>query len=336
MNDIKITVVLPTYNRSECIDYFLMNAVAKYAGDFFIFEIHDSSDDDKTAELVSKYNEGGHKNRINYFRYPSSMNGDDKTHYALSHAEGEYTYLIGDGILPDFEKLERFLKSNAYENYDVIGVFGDGFRYNKHNKQAYNKGDVIYKETDQDALLINHMVCFTLYGVSIVRQEVIKYIDKENLFSKFSLNGRYSFAYCCSLFESIKAKNYNVGISFSELWKINPKKTGNWAHGENFYRIFYVEFLSDIDSLSYKDEMKNEALKNIGKYHFSYHGIVRYRLKNVFTIKLLKKYKPYVKRINNHYWFMWLVAFIPKWLLYMFYVPLRCAKRGIKKLLKRC
>ncbi len=331
----KVTVVLPTYNRSECVAYYLENAVAKYSGVFFVFEIHDSSTNDETKDLVDSYNASEHVNKICYFRYPSSMNGDDKTHTALSNVQTEYLYLIGDGILPDFEKLELFLKNNDFSKFDVMGIFSQGFRYNKHNKSEYPKNDYLYEETNYDSLLVNHLLCFTLYGASIVRKSVIESIDKEKFFSKFCFEGKYSFAYCLSLFESIKNNGYKVAVSFLSFWRMNPKKKGNWAHDESFYKIFYVEFINDVEKLSYPEELKEQALKNIARYHFTYGSILRYRLKNVFTAKLLKKYKPYVKKICNHYWFMWFVAFIPKWVIYIFYWPLRYTKRGIKKLLKK-
>lgn len=335
----KITVVMPTYNRSECVAYYLENAVAKYNGDFFVFEIHDSSTNDETKDLVNRYNASECTSKIRYFRYPSSVNGDDKVFCALKRAETDYAYLIGDGVLPDFEKLELFLKNNEFSKFDVIGIFPPCYRY-KSNKKKHPKNDCFYEEANYDDLLVDYLPCFTLYGASIVQKDVITWILEHDVNSKFCLKETNSGAYCLygyqmSLFETIKSCNLKVGLSFLSFWGWNPKKKGNWVHDESFYKIFYVEFINDVEKLSYPEELKEQALKNIARFHFTYGSILRYRLKNVFTVKLLKKYKPYVKKINNHYWFMWFVAFIPKWVIYIFYWPLRYTKRGMKKLLKK-
>lgn len=331
----KVTVVLPTYNRSECVAYYLENAVAKYSGDFFVFEIHDSSTDDSTKNIVDGFNGADHVNKINYHRYSASISADDKVQICLVNAKTDYVYLIGDGILPNFEKLESFLIQNNYSDYDIIGVLAPHFKYNDHNKTKYLNFDTIYKESDKDNLIINHLVCFTLYGATIIKNRIITNSNKQGWFAKYKFKDRISYFYSMSLFESIKSNNYNVGVSFLSFWRENPKKKGNWAHDEYFYQVFYVAFIESVDKLPFSKGVKAQALKNVALYHFNFASIFRYRLNNVFTVKLLKKYKPYVKRMNNHYWFMWFVAFIPKWVIYIFYLPLKYTKRGIKKLLKK-
>lgn len=328
----KITLVMPTYNRSECINYFIEHSIKKYHGVLFRFEIHDSSTDDKTKNLVETANLEL-ENKINYYKYDSTINGDAKTFSALSRVTTKYIYLIGDGFSPDFNKLEEMLICENFEFYDLIGLF---FRYNnKQVNKKYPLNNKIYIEYDKDYIFKNITLFLTLYGATIVSTKMFTYINENNLFEKFNFNGRYSFAYALSLLEALITSQFNLGVSFAEIDK-NPYKKGNWAHDENFFKIFYEEFVTDFDKVSnYSIEDKNVTLKNIAKYHFTYIGIIHYKFRNVFCLKYMNKYKKYVKRFSNHYWFMWLVTLTPKWLLSIFYYPAKWSERALKKILRR-
>ena len=319
-----ITVVMPTYNRPECIRYYIENSVKKYNGELFCFEIHDSSENELTKNYVHEANQCL-KLSIKYHRYDSSINGDDKTHKALSNVKTDYFYLIGDGFAPDFNRLEKMLLENNFPKYDLVGLF---FRdRNKNVNSKFKQNDKIYEENDISYIFENLTLFLTLYGASICSTKMFSFINENKLFEKFNFHGRYSFAYCLSLIEALIAGNFKFGVSFTKI-NPNPNKKGNWAHDENFYKIFYEEFITDLDKVShFSTEDKNKALKRIGAYHFTYRGIVRYKMLGVFKPRYLKKYKKYVKRCNNHYWFMKLVAFLPKWLCCAFYHLLKGCKR---------
>ena len=47
----KICVVIPT-NRFFCIEKIIKDSIIPYSGKLFVFEIHDSSDNNKIKELV--------------------------------------------------------------------------------------------------------------------------------------------------------------------------------------------------------------------------------------------------------------------------------------------
>ncbi len=331
----KITVVMPTYNRAECINYYIEHSIKPYKGKLFCFEIHDSSTDDKTQDYVQKANELLY-NKIKYFRYESTINGDNKTHKALANVKTDYIYLIGDGFCPNYNELENILLNNNFDKYDLLGLFNKSFKYNKAIKLKYKQNDIIYAENDLNYIFENLVLCFTLYGASIVSTKMFDYIEQNNFFEKFEFNGRYSFAYCLSCIESLTSNKFSTGVCYTDCIDGNPNKKGNWAHDEIFHSIFYEEFITDFDKVSYLTlEQKNKSLKNIGKYHFTYGGIIQKKRNNIFKIKYLKKYKTYIKRCNNHYWFIWLVSITPMWMINIVYYPLKGCKKLLKKILRR-
>ena len=51
----KITVVIPTYERPECIKFFLENLKKTY-DPMFRFEVHDSSNSIDTFKIIDEFN----------------------------------------------------------------------------------------------------------------------------------------------------------------------------------------------------------------------------------------------------------------------------------------
>lgn len=132
--DNKITVVMPTYNRPECIKYFVENCLKTYKGNIFVFEIHDSSTTNETKNIINEFNTA-HINKVSYYKYDSNICGETKTHQALSNVKTNHIYLMGDGIATDFNKLEEFLLNNNYYEYDLFGIMPIGYRFNKKMKK---------------------------------------------------------------------------------------------------------------------------------------------------------------------------------------------------------
>ncbi len=319
----KVTVVMPTYNRPECIRYFIENSVKPYQGKLFVFEIHDSSENDETKAIVTKCKSVN----LKYFRYPSTLNGGTKACNALKNVKTDFMYLLGDGFAPDFNELESVLMSNHFYDYDLIGLFHDDFRYTRELKRLYPKNKVLYKQDSYDFLITRNTVCFTLYGASIASRRLMRNIVNNKTVEKYEYKGRNEYSYCLACLEELhKDPDFKCGIIHWNA-KLNPMKKGNWAHDETFYDIFYLEWQSDFEKFPVSEKIKKETLKNIARFHFSFKGILYYKFRDVFTPKLLMKYRPYIKKCRNHYWFMWVMAFTPKWLLRMAYKPFKMLKR---------
>lgn len=327
MENNKITMIMPTFNHPTYIEYFIKNAIIPYKGKIFKFEIHDSSVNNDTKEIIEKFN-GNYSFKIKYFRYDSSMNGDLKTYKALSQCESQHIYLMGDGVCPDFNKLEEYLLKNNYDKYDLLGIFVP--EWIKRFKKDGFEFDKIYDKYPIDEFFGKFFHEFTYYGGSIISKNVWNYVVDNSIYEKFEFNDRYSFAYDSSVFSSLTLNsNFKYGISFISFYRGNPmKKSNGWCHGDTLYEIGLLEFESDVNNLpTIFNDYKEAIIKKNRKTFFDLRLAIRYRIDNSLNFKLIKKYKKNLKHVKSNYFMLLFVCFIPKFVLKF----LRSIKRTLKR-----
>ena len=175
-----ITVIIPTYNHPSYISYLVKNSIDTYEGSLFRFQIHDSSEDNKTEEIVSKS-----KIYIKYFHYSKTFNADDKIISALKQVNSTYAYIMGDGCLPDFNKLENDLLKNSFSKYDLIGLVEAKNFNTKQKAIPYLKKSVFYENFELNYFASKFLYLLTYYGATIVSSAIIKFIIEQKLFEKF-------------------------------------------------------------------------------------------------------------------------------------------------------
>lgn len=331
MEEQYITMVMPTFNHSTYIDYFLNNAVDTYNGNLFKFEIHDSSENDDTKDLIEKFN-NIHKTKVKYFRYESTLNGDLKTYKALSQCPTDFLYLMGDGVCPDFNKLEEYLLEKKFNEYDLFGIFMPGWteRFKKENFKL----DTIYDNYEIDKFFSLFFHEFTYYGGSIISKNLWEYVKDNSIFKNYEFNGRYSYAYDSSLFTALAKNNsFKYCASFISFYRGNPlKKASVWSHGETLYTIGIQEFENDVTKLpDIYNPYKQYMFKKSRKVGFNFHAVLFYKLNNSIKFKYLKKYKKDLKHVKSNYYMMLCICFVPKWCINLG----RKTKHLLKKILGR-
>ena len=334
MNTKYITMIMPTYNHPAYIDYFLKNSVSNYNGAIFKFEIHDSSLNNQTKELIDAFNKN-HANKIDYFRYDSTINGDAKTYKALCNCKTEHIYLMGDGICPDFNKLEQYLILNNYHLFDLLGIQPNWFI--KRFRKMHLKLDIVYDNFDVGEFFNLFYHEFTFYGGSIISKKIWDYIVANSLFDKFKYKDKYSFAYDLSVFESLPKNDFKYGMSFISFYKGNPlKKQASWNCGELYYEIALCELEHDIQILSeYYDPYKKQAIKKNRKVFWNFKTLFIQKSRKNINFKLLKKYKKDLLRYKPTYRNMLFLCFVPTFIIRMSYCTAKSCKRLVKIMLGR-
>ena len=325
-----ITMIMPTFNHPTYIEYFINNAVIPYTGTLFRFEIHDSSTNNDTKNLIDEYNEN-HNVKIKYFRYESNINGDLKTYKALCQCDTAHLYLMGDGVCPDFNILENYLLKNEYYRYDYLGI--EPYFFCERFKKYKLKNDQIYDEYDVGPFFSLFYHEFTFYGGSLCSKKIWDFVINHNLFEKFKCEDRFSFAYDLSIFEALSMNDFKYGMSFISFFKPNPlKKASTWIYGENYYKIGLCEIEHDISIMSsYYEKYKKSAIKKNRKVFWNIKVLLQNRLKGNVNFKLYKKYKKQLQECRSNCLIYFIVCLIPKLVLY----SLKGCKRLIKKILRR-
>ena len=305
----QITVIIPTYNRPDCISYLLENSLNQYQGELFAFQIHDSSDDEKTKELLKPYL----SERVQYFRYPASINGDVKTMLAIDGTESEFVYLLGDGLSVDFNALEQFLLKSDFHQVLVIG-----FRDFRGIAKKYIDAEVgapVY-EDDVVAYFQKYFWMLTLYGSTIVKGDVLK--------KAFQLSERYQkmkspFMYVCSLFEALfREQGVNL-FAFVDFVEVNPhKKQSGWFGERRAVEFFCYRYYASVLLLPKEygaSEREFLTMHNRCSQLFSFKGILRLRQSGNLTLRMVRDYRFYMKETVSNMTPVYLSLLIPRFVL---------------------
>ena len=147
MENIKVSVIIPTYKRSEDITRAVDSVLAQTLKEFEVIVVDDNGigteGGEKTAEVMKKY-EGD--DRVIYLRHEQNQNGAAARNTGIKAARGEYVAFLDDDDAYMPERLEKMCqKMDALS--DEWGACYTGYVKNKANgtKQYSNEkaeGDV--------------------------------------------------------------------------------------------------------------------------------------------------------------------------------------------------
>lgn len=288
----RITVVIPTYNRRECIKLLIDECINQYCGNLFSFEVHDSSQTEDTREIVLQ------SGKISYYHYEPDINGDEKTMRALQNVKTQYVYLLGDGILIDFNRLEKALYKNCFYKYSILGLIPNNWikRYKYLLAHATEQSNDVYVWKSAKEYLNDAFWYLTLYGASIVEKKV--FIDNEYIEKFAEINS--PFRYICSVFSGL-AKETFMGclLSTKDYMHSNPqKKASGWIVGGQAIKIFCYQYYESVSLLpSIYQSQRKEFLFSHNKRTRLFIGksLLRLRATKNITFSIIKDYYPYIK-----------------------------------------
>lgn len=319
-----LTIVLPTCDHPQYVDYYLKNSayINKYN---ILLAIHDSSINDETYDIVNRYN----YDNVIYYRYSHEMDIDEKTILALKKVETKYAFLCGDGIILKESSIDR-LEKLLGENPTIIEY------YNIKKEWKYISGKTNYNDILKFKDPISHfktnMWHMILYGGSFVKSSLFSEVEVE----KYREIIGTGFIYPFIVYDRLLSHNddffaYSV---FEDYAGGNPyKKASGWIKNKKFAKIWFDNFPSAITKLP--NEYQNYfliAIKRHNDLKFSFKTMVSFRESGNFSLKIYKQYKEnflkYSSRSNIIYI---IIALIPRFPLTLFKKVYRCIKRCITK-----
>ena len=239
-----IAVVIPTYNRSNCIETFLEKCVAPYKGQLFYFQIHDSSESNDTKSVVDNFKQHFPNINLSYQRWSSDIIGDDKALQAIMSVDADYIWLCGEGQIADFNGMETLLLKNNYVQYAIINVEPE--ERIGHRGQDCNKQISIF-DVYQDSVLFmkKYFSHLSYWGASIVSTRFLKPIFKRKYIEKYREKNSIPWWFPCLLCEAtINDKFAIYSTVYTPFVYYNPLKVNHgWTHDERYY-IFCFEKMS--------------------------------------------------------------------------------------------
>ena len=188
----KVSVIIPTHNRSEMLKKAIDSVLSQTFKDFEINIVDDNSHDN-TELTVSKYKD----NRINYV-FNKGKNGPSVSrNKGIAMASSEYVAFLDDDDewLP--EKLEKQIAILDSCTKDVCGIYSNRLMINKLNGETYSenpgvgklRGNLLYqlmiKNPIHTSTLVVRRECFEKIGYF---DETMQYMEDRDLFIRLSMN----------------------------------------------------------------------------------------------------------------------------------------------------
>ena len=144
----KVSVIVPTYNRAHLVTETIDSILAQTFKDFELIVI-DNESGDNTEEVIRSYTD----ERIRYFRHQNNGLVAVNRNYGISKANGEYIAFCDDDDLWMPEKLERQVKlldlnkelGLVYSNSYIMDANGNLERDTLLSKSKLFRGNVFDK-----------------------------------------------------------------------------------------------------------------------------------------------------------------------------------------------
>lgn len=195
MNDILVSIVMPTYNRSELITFAIDSVLSQSYQNWELLVIDNESTDD-TSRIVEQYT--NKYKRIKYFNVKKSVNPGiaNYLNIGIQKAAGKYiARLDDDDEWCDNNKLEKQV-SFLEHNKDYVIVGGGAIMVDKKRKELYR---FLKREKDSEirnnALLANpfwhNTVMFSKQkAIEVGGYNELRFVEDWDLWLRLGLVGK--------------------------------------------------------------------------------------------------------------------------------------------------
>lgn len=303
-NENKISVIIPTFNRIESI-IPIISYINQYKGELFSFEIHDSS---SNLDILNLIKEKNIENKIKYYHYKPEIDVDIKTVNAILKCNSEYVWLLGDGLIVDFDTIELNLRDIFFESFSIIEVIP---RKKKHpiRCSVVNDCGLFFKD---------HFSHITFWGATIIRKELfVNFFNKVDDTNIYVTSMRWWIAQI--VFTYLNQETLNLENNICCFFKTasifnNPNKKDHWWTTDEKYYQWAITMLNKcVFSLpEMYNPFKKSAVKNFRKDKLmTIKYFIKMRSINMLNIDLTRKYKNDIKYVSGFYWKMVLISCLP-------------------------
>lgn len=293
MKDIKIAVCIPTYNRSQIVDEFLVRCSADYLNFGIDIYIYDSSTDNETERVVKLWQE--RLGCLYYIRMPSCLHANMKV-FKIFQQQGlkviyDFIWVCGDSLRFSKEALSLIVP-RVTPDYDMIEV--NGMDKEKLGIRVYDDLNDYFKDCAW------HL---TLFGAVLLNvKTMLTGVDWKGYELRFSSKELINFSHVSFYFNilaSMKSfKALHLSLNSSLATTSGLKENSGW-YGDTFYVICcgWVQTIKRLPSC-YKD--KREAMIKFGRYTvFNTMDLLKLREDGYFNKSIYKKYRGIWKEVGD-------------------------------------
>lgn len=294
-----LAIIIPTYNRLNCVRYYLEMQLEHFQRHNIDVIIYDSSDNDDIRLCVEVFQRTGYENLV-YRRYEESLNTkaiDEKVFAACCemYPKYEYIWFSSDGTVFKIDELWPSICRGMEGMCDLIVL---------NHQNAFNQVDTVYN--DSKTLLHDCGWILTMLGTGIVSSEVV-----QEAVERFPTTSREAFWlwHPLAYFYVFAARPIKaVWLGCQHTYEENPFRTDAFwkVNGDALWQWGEV-WVQAIEALPpFYDEVKPYVMKSWDEHArlFSLKGLLGLRAQGQISFADVVKYGKNIGKITNT-WAMW-------------------------------
>ncbi len=197
---IKLSICIPTYNRSEFLEETLESLLIAIVGYENVIEvlICDNASQDKTALVVADYQK---KHRIiRYHKNDENIGAERNFYLAASLAKGEYIWIFGDDDKVECTAVKSIMEQINYRRELIIC---NVCIYNKAFTNVINNK---YFNINEDLIILDHNKLMEIFGAglsfiscSIIKKDIFLRVD----YAEYQKFAEYGFSFLFAIYSSM-------------------------------------------------------------------------------------------------------------------------------------
>lgn len=326
---IKISICIPTYNRSQYLKKTLDSIVSQVVNFDIEIIISDNASIDDTKDLVAEYSK--RYPFINYFCNDYNLGLDANTLLVLKYAEGEYVWLCSDDDIIIDGSVNKILQTIEEHNPKFIYLnhagFVDGEDWKCVMKRNIDENDVVYMNGEK--MIWDHRISH--FTASIYKRTLMnKYFDSVRDYDRQNYGRGYAFV--------VIANHLILSEpgSFVYIGKICVAVRNPTEVDFNPVLVIIVDTARFYQSLQQKNLISFTTEKHIVQWFIKglYRFIIPMRCQN--DPRYNKEYEKWILKLYKKYplFYLYMFPFMvsPRWALLVLFHSVRGIKKVIKKI----
>ncbi len=295
-----LSIVIPTYNRAELLDYLL----ASITNDFLVWPsdlelvVIDNASTDQTSAVVSKFT--GRNASIKYFVNEKNIGMDGNLSACFDKASGKYFWQIGDDEIMYSGTVQFVLELCRTKEFGLLHLASQGFSHGQQAEISVRKRPegVVAETLDSNKLFRMANVFLTFISANVInRKAVLTRFSDFDAKAEFNTNlpqlaWTYSALKACDTHYYIRTPMFGAlggntsGYKLVEVFGVNLIKiTKKYLDGliPNAERImsnavitmllpseFMAQFGKSLNKSKFEDENTREAVIKCfgGRFYF--------------------------------------------------------------------
>ncbi len=299
MSELKLSILIPTYNRAKLLEECLKSVINSYEKDDIEIIVSDNCSNDDTELIIKNYS---FEHRLKYFRNKENIGPERNILSLLERARGKYIFFLTDDDQVELQAISNIVQVIDKSDY---GVIMGGYKDFDENKKKYINTNIKYKEfksfeKGEDGLVNLFPLAHILSGI-IVKREYVDVDDFRNytytMYPQLSMVGDILLkATSCYLPEVLIIHRVNNQVF--------------WSYSDDYSARAILEIIEKVCQ-GVKFEKVRKILINQRAKELLSNFICAKKvsfLKYLQTIFILFKFKEF--RFNRYFWRSVLLSFL--------------------------